>query len=84
MVVPKIGQGYRGVDGHSGYLLRQAWHAFRGAMEQALRPYGLTSAQSEGTARDDVQVVDVAQMLLAAVRLETPGAPASVGASSPS
>jgi len=43
--VPEIGQGYRGVDGHSGYLLRQAWHAFRGAMEQALRPYGLTSAQ---------------------------------------
>ena len=45
MGVPEIGQGYRGVDGHSGYLLRQAWHAFRGAMEQALRPYGLTSAQ---------------------------------------
>jgi len=43
--VPEIGQSYRGVDGHSGYLLRQAWHAFRGAMEQALRPYGLTSAQ---------------------------------------
>ena len=36
---------------------------------------GLTSAQSEGTAREDVQVVDVAQMLLAAVRLETPGTP---------
>jgi Fe-S oxidoreductase len=36
---------------------------------------GLTSAQSEGTAREDVQVVDIAQMLLAAVRLETPGTP---------
>ena len=45
MSVPDIGQGYRGVEGHSGYLLRQAWHAFRGAMEHALRPYGLTSAQ---------------------------------------
>ncbi len=36
---------------------------------------GLATAQSEGTAREEVQVVDVAQMLLAAVRLETPGAP---------
>ena len=29
---------------------------------------GLTNAKSEGTARDEVEVVDVAQMLLAAVR----------------
>jgi Fe-S oxidoreductase len=29
---------------------------------------GVTNAQSEGRARDDVEVVDVAQMLLAAVR----------------
>ncbi|HEY8308343.1 MAG TPA: (Fe-S)-binding protein, partial [Lapillicoccus sp.] len=36
---------------------------------------GLAAAQSDGTAREEVQVVDVAQMLLAAVRLETPGAP---------
>jgi Fe-S oxidoreductase len=36
---------------------------------------GLTASQSEGTAREEVQVVDVAQMLLAAVRLETPGTP---------
>src|SRR5204863_5612673 len=36
---------------------------------------GLTGAQSEGTAREEVQVVDIAQMLLAAVRLETPGTP---------
>jgi DNA-binding MarR family transcriptional regulator len=43
--VPRIGQSYRGTDGHSGYLLRQAWHAFRTAMELALRPHGLTSAQ---------------------------------------
>ena len=40
---------------------------------------GLSAAQSDGTAREDVQVVDVAQMLLAAVRLETPGAPATAG-----
>jgi Fe-S oxidoreductase len=43
---------------------------------------GLATAQSEGTAREEVQVVDVAQMLLAAVRLVTPGAPVSVGAES--
>jgi DNA-binding MarR family transcriptional regulator len=45
MSVPTVGEGYRGVQGHSGYLLRQAWHAFRTAMEAALRPHGLTSAQ---------------------------------------
>lgn len=45
MSVPAIGHGYRGVEGHSGYLLRQAWHAFRTAMEVALRPHGLTSPQ---------------------------------------
>jgi DNA-binding MarR family transcriptional regulator len=45
MSVPTVGEGYRGVEGHSGYLLRQAWHAFRTAMETALRPHGLTSAQ---------------------------------------
>ncbi len=38
---------------------------------------GLTGKQADGSAREEVQVVDVAQMLLAAVRLETPGAPAS-------
>jgi hypothetical protein len=37
---------------------------------------GLSAAQSEGTAREEVQVVDVAQMLLAAVRLEPPGSSA--------
>lgn len=45
MAVPLVGQSYRGVDGHSGYLLRQAWHALRGAMDAALRAHGLTSAQ---------------------------------------
>ena len=44
---------------------------------------GLTAAAVRGRrpART-VQVVDVAQMLLAAVRLETPGAPVPVGAES--
>jgi DNA-binding MarR family transcriptional regulator len=42
---PGIGEGYRGVDGHSGYLLRQAWYAFRTAMEAALRAEGLSGAQ---------------------------------------
>src|SRR3954465_315530 len=45
MAIPAIGDGYRGVEGHSGYLLRQAWHAFHGAMESALRSHGLTGAQ---------------------------------------
>ncbi|MEP6632153.1 MAG: heterodisulfide reductase-related iron-sulfur binding cluster [Lapillicoccus sp.] len=35
---------------------------------------GLTGKQADGSAREEVQVVDVAQMLLAAVRLETPSA----------
>jgi DNA-binding MarR family transcriptional regulator len=42
---PLIGERYRGVEGRSGYLLRQAWHAFRGAMEAALRAHGLSGAQ---------------------------------------
>jgi DNA-binding MarR family transcriptional regulator len=45
MTVPAIGQSYRGVEGHSGYLLGQAWRALLGAMEMALRPHGLTPAQ---------------------------------------
>ena len=45
MSAPRIGERYRGVDGRSGYLLRQAWQAFRGAMETALRAHGLTGAQ---------------------------------------
>jgi DNA-binding MarR family transcriptional regulator len=42
---PDIGQGYRGAEGHSGYLLRQAWYAFRTAMDAALRDVGLSGAQ---------------------------------------
>jgi DNA-binding MarR family transcriptional regulator len=45
MSVPAIGESYRGVEGHSSYLLRQAWHALRNAMEMALRPHGLSSFQ---------------------------------------
>ena len=45
MTVPAIGESYRGVEGRSGYLLRQAWRAFAGAMEAALRAHGLTGAQ---------------------------------------
>jgi DNA-binding MarR family transcriptional regulator len=45
MAEPRVGEGYRGVEGRSGYLLRQAWHSFRTAMEEALRGHGLTSAQ---------------------------------------
>jgi DNA-binding MarR family transcriptional regulator len=45
MSVPAIGQSYRGVEGHSSYLLRQAWQVLSGAMEVALRPHGLTGPQ---------------------------------------
>jgi DNA-binding MarR family transcriptional regulator len=43
--VPLIGERYRGVEGHTGYLLKQAWHEFRAAMETALREHQLTTAQ---------------------------------------
>jgi DNA-binding MarR family transcriptional regulator len=42
---PQIGERYRGVEGRSGYLLRQAWNSFHSAMESALRAHGLTGAQ---------------------------------------
>ena len=45
MSVPLIGQRYRGVQGRSGYLLRQAWRRFDGAMEMRLHPHGLTARQ---------------------------------------
>jgi DNA-binding MarR family transcriptional regulator len=45
MGVPLIGDRYRGLEGHIGYLLRQASHTLRGAMEPALRPHGLSPAQ---------------------------------------
>jgi DNA-binding MarR family transcriptional regulator len=45
MSVPPIGESYRGVEGRTGYLLRQAWHEFRGAMEAVLREHGISTAQ---------------------------------------
>ena len=42
---PQIGERYRGIEGRSGYLLRQAWNSFSGAMESVLRSHGLTGAQ---------------------------------------
>ena len=45
MSVPAIGESYRGPEGRSGYLLRQAWRTLEGAMEIALRPHGLTPPQ---------------------------------------
>ena len=45
MQTPEVGEGYRGVEGHSGYLLRQAWYAFRNALDAALREEGLSGAQ---------------------------------------
>ena len=45
MGAPQIGESYRGAEGHSGYLLRQAWHAFRAAMDAALRAHRLNGPQ---------------------------------------
>lgn len=45
LAVPAIGAGKRGVDGHLGYLLRQASVAFRGHMERDLAAFGVTQAQ---------------------------------------
>jgi DNA-binding MarR family transcriptional regulator len=40
-----IGQGFRGPDGHLGFLLRQAQHAMRNAIDRELRPLELTGPQ---------------------------------------
>jgi DNA-binding MarR family transcriptional regulator len=40
-----LGEGYRGVEGPIGYLLRQATAAFHTAMEHGLRTWGLNSPQ---------------------------------------
>jgi DNA-binding MarR family transcriptional regulator len=39
-----IGEGFRGADGRLGYLLRQAQHALWLALEDALRPLGISAA----------------------------------------
>ncbi|WP_342617026.1 MarR family transcriptional regulator [Rhodoferax sp. GW822-FHT02A01] len=43
--VPDVGRGKRGVDGHIGYLLRQAHSAHRARMERALAADGVTLPQ---------------------------------------
>ena len=45
MSIPPIGESYRGVEGHSGYLLRQAWQAFHNAMDDGLRPHRINGSQ---------------------------------------
>jgi DNA-binding MarR family transcriptional regulator len=45
MTVPLIGERYRGVEGHVGYLLVQAWHTLRAALDAALRSHDLTAPQ---------------------------------------
>jgi DNA-binding MarR family transcriptional regulator len=41
----EIGEGFRGPGGHLGFLLRQAQHAMRLAIDRELRPLGLTGPQ---------------------------------------
>jgi DNA-binding MarR family transcriptional regulator len=43
--IPEVGQGKRGVEGHIGYLLRQAHSAHRVRMERALAADGVTPPQ---------------------------------------
>lgn len=43
--IPAVGEGKRGVEGHIGYLLRQAYAVHRSRLEQALQPLGLTLPQ---------------------------------------
>jgi len=43
--LPGIGEGKRGVEGHIGYLLRQAFAAHRRMMEKALSDLGITPPQ---------------------------------------
>jgi DNA-binding MarR family transcriptional regulator len=45
VTVPQIGERYRGVEGRTGYLMRQAWHESRGAMDVVLREHSLSAAQ---------------------------------------
>ena len=45
MSLPRIGESYRGVEGRTGFLLRQAWGELGGTMEVVLRPHGLSPAQ---------------------------------------
>ncbi len=45
VTVPKAGEGKRGLEGHLGYLVRQANVAVRAAMEKALADIDATPAQ---------------------------------------
>ena len=45
MTVPLIGERYRGVEGHIGYLLVQAFHTLRTTMDATLRPHNLYGPQ---------------------------------------
>jgi DNA-binding MarR family transcriptional regulator len=40
-----LGEGFRGPDGNLGFLLRQAQHALRGAIDRELRDLDLTGPQ---------------------------------------
>lgn len=40
-----LGEGFRGPDGNVGFLLRQAQHALRGAIDRELRELDLTAPQ---------------------------------------
>lgn len=45
MAIKKPGEGFRGVQGAIGYLLRQAQHVFRLKVEKSLQEFGITHPQ---------------------------------------
>jgi DNA-binding MarR family transcriptional regulator len=45
MVIKKPGEGFRGVEGHIGYLLRQASHVIRLKIDRSLQQYAITHPQ---------------------------------------
>jgi DNA-binding MarR family transcriptional regulator len=45
MSIPRIGESYRGVEGRTGFLVRQLWHELRAAMDVGLRAHGLSGVQ---------------------------------------
>ena len=67
-VVPVMGEGKRGADGYTGYLLRQAGHAYRNKIDAALRDVHLTQPQFAALtmldAYPDMSSADLARLAL--------------------
>jgi len=71
---PKVGEGFRGVDGRLGFLLFQAQQAFAAAMEQVLRDAGGLSRSQFGALSVIVRQPGLSTADLARAMLVTPQA----------